>query len=127
MPLILVVDDDPDISRLVAFKLSHAGMDVVAEVDGAAGAAAAEELLPDLVLLDWVMPELTGIEVCRRIRANALTASILVVLLTANAAEGAIHDGLAAGADDFMTKPFSPRALLSRVETLLAQRQPEGA
>jgi two-component system phosphate regulon response regulator PhoB len=85
MTLILVVDDDPDISRLVEFKLSHAGMDVVTKTDGESGLAAAEQLLPELVLLDWIMPKLTGIEVCQRLRANSRTAGIPVVLLTAKA------------------------------------------
>jgi two-component system phosphate regulon response regulator PhoB len=122
MPLILVVDDDPDISRLLEFTLANAGMRVACRVDGAAGVSAAQELHPDLVLLDWMMPELTGIEACRMIRADPTTGSIPVVLLTANARETDVQNGLEAGADDYIVKPFSPRALLARVQSLLAEQ-----
>jgi DNA-binding response OmpR family regulator len=127
MTLILVVDDDPDISRLVEFKLSHAGMDVVTKTDGESGLAAAEQLLPELVLLDWIMPKLTGIEVCQRLRANSRTAGIPVVLLTAKAQQADVQRGSAAGADDYIIKPFSPRELLTRVEALLVRCNPAGA
>jgi DNA-binding response OmpR family regulator len=127
MTLILVVDDDPDISRLVEFKLSHAGMDVVTKTDGETGLAAAEQLLPELVLLDWIMPKLTGIEVCQRLRANSRTARIPVVLLTAKAQQADVQRGSAAGADDYIIKPFSPRELLTRVEALLVRCNRAGA
>ena len=120
MTTILVVDDDPDICGLVEFKLSHAGMNVVGEPDGERGLRAAEDLLPDVVLLDWMMPKLTGIEVCQQLRAGARTAGIPVMLLTAKAQEADMEQGLAAGANDYIVKPFSPRELVRRVEALLA-------
>jgi DNA-binding response OmpR family regulator len=121
MPTILIVDDDADIRELVAFKLARAGFSVHCEADGESGLAAADELRPDLVLLDWMMPRLTGLEVCRRLRESPVTASIPVILLTAKAQEADVERGFAAGADDYIRKPFSNRELLSRVEGLLGR------
>lgn len=121
MVKVLVVDDDRDICELVDFKLSQGGFDVHTETDGESGISAAGDLLPDLVLLDWMMPRLTGIEVCLRMRADPRTAGIPVVLLTAKAQEADVQRGFAAGADDYIVKPFSPRELVSRVEALLAR------
>ena len=119
MPTILVVDDDADIRGVVTFKLEQAGFEVHGEADGEAGLAAANQELPDLVLLDWMMPRLSGIEVCRALRDAPETATIPVILLTAKAQEADVERGFAAGADDYMVKPFSPRELLSRVQALL--------
>jgi two-component system phosphate regulon response regulator PhoB len=119
MSTVLVIDDDPDIRGLVEFKLSHAGMEVLSESNGEIGLAVAEELLPDLVLVDWMMPRLTGIEVCRRLRAGPRTAGILLILLTAKALDGDLKVGMAAGANDYILKPFSPRDLVTRVEAML--------
>jgi len=121
MASILIVDDDADIRELVAFKLSRAGFIVRCEADGESGLAAADEMRPDLVLLDWMMPRLTGLEVCRRLRESAATAEIPVILLTAKAQEADVERGFAAGADDYIRKPFSNRELLSRVEALLGR------
>ena len=121
MATILIVDDDADIRELVAFKLSRAGFSVRCEADGESGLAAADELRPDLVLLDWMMPRLTGLEVCRRLRESPATAAIPVILLTAKAQEADVERGFAAGADDYIRKPFSNRELLSRVEALLGR------
>jgi DNA-binding response OmpR family regulator len=122
---ILIVDDDTDIRELVAFKLSRAGFSVHCASDGEAGLAAAEQLRPDLVLLDWMMPRLTGLEVCRRLRASPATAAIPVILLTAKAQEADVQLGFTAGADDYVRKPFSNRELLSRVEAVLGGGQPD--
>jgi DNA-binding response OmpR family regulator len=119
MATILIVDDDADIRELVAFKLSRAGFTVHCEADGESGLAAAEGLRPDLVLLDWMMPRLTGLEVCRRLRESPATAAIPVILLTAKAQEADVELGFTAGADDYIRKPFSNRELLGRVESLL--------
>jgi DNA-binding response OmpR family regulator len=116
---VLVIDDDPDICGLVEFKLSRAGMEVFSESNGETGLAVAEELLPDLVLVDWMMPRLTGIEVCRRLRAGPRTAGILLILLTAKAQDADLEFAMAACANDYIVKPFSPRDLVSRIETLL--------
>jgi two-component system phosphate regulon response regulator PhoB len=123
MPTVLVVDDDRDILDTVAMKLEIGGMDVHTESDGEAGLAAAFELSPDLILLDWMMPKLTGIEVCRRLRDTPQTAHVPIVLLTAKAQEPDIERGFAAGADDYLVKPFSPRELQSRVTALLARAE----
>jgi two-component system phosphate regulon response regulator PhoB len=121
MAKILVVDDDADIRELVSMKLTNAGYDVIAEADGETGLAAVIDQRPDLVVLDWMMPGLTGIEVCRALRDDPRTVNTAVLLLTARAQEADIENGFAAGADDYIVKPFSARELATRVETLLAR------
>jgi two-component system phosphate regulon response regulator PhoB len=121
MPSILIVDDDQDIRELVAFKLEQLGFEVHSECDGETGLAAVMELRPDLVLLDWMMPKLTGVEVCRMLRDGAENVGVPVILLTARAQEADIERGFAAGADDYIVKPFSPRELASRVEAVLSR------
>ncbi|MCP3990195.1 MAG: response regulator [Actinomycetia bacterium] len=115
----LVIEDDADIRALVAFKLRQADFEVAEEGDGEAGLAAATSIEPDVILLDWMMPKLSGIEVLLRLRATESTASIPVIMLTARAQESEIERGFAAGADDYIVKPFSPRELQSRVEAVL--------
>ena len=126
MKTVLVIDDDPDIRDLVIWKLSQAGYATLAEGDGGAGLVAAfggagpDGLRPpDLILVDWMMPKLSGLEVCQALRNDPRTAHVPVILLTAKAQSGEVERGLAAGADDYMVKPFSPRELLERVEALL--------
>ncbi len=128
MKTVLVIDDDPDIRQLVTWKLSQAGFAVLAEGDGESGLAAARgrtgdppSVRPDLVLVDWMMPKLSGIDVCRALREDPDTVDIPVILLTAKAQETELERGRAAGADDCIVKPFSPREMLKRVETLLAR------
>lgn len=121
MPRILVVDDDADIRDMLSFKLAHAGYEVHTEEDGETGLAAAQELDPDLILLDWMMPRLTGPEVCTALRQEPQTARLPVILLTAKAQEADVQRGFASGADDYVSKPFSPRELVSRVQALLAR------
>lgn len=116
---ILIVDDDPDIRELVAFKLRQMGYGVRIENDGDAGLAAAVDDCPDLILLDVMMPKVSGIELCRRLRADARTATIPVILITAKAQEADVEKGFEAGANDYIVKPFSPRDLVARVETML--------
>lgn len=118
---VLVVDDDPDIRELVAFKLAQMGHDVHTEENGETGLAAARELVPDLIMLDVMMPKLTGIEVAQQIRADAVLAHIPVVLITAKAQEADVERGFAAGVNDYIVKPFSPRELASRVESILSR------
>lgn len=120
---VLVVDDDPDIRELVAFKLAQVGHEVTMEKDGEGGLAAALESPPDLVLLDVMMPKLTGIEVCQKLRDNPATASVPIILITAKAQEADVERGFAAGADDYIVKPFSPRELVSRVDAVRARPQ----
>lgn len=119
---VLVVDDDPDIRELVTFKLEQMGHTVTTENDGEGGLAAALADVPDLILLDVMMPKLTGIEVCQKLRDAPETAAIPVMLITAKAQEVDVERGFAAGADDYIVKPFSPRELASRVEAMLARQ-----
>ena len=121
MPRILVVDDDADIRDMLQFKLAKAGFEVHAEEDGETGLAAARQLQPDLILLDWMMPRLTGPEVVRELRQEETDTRVPVILLTAKAQETDVQRGFAAGADDYISKPFSPRELMSRVQALLAR------
>lgn len=121
MSKILVVDDDVDICDLIAFKLTSMGHDVLTEHDGEGALAAAEAEHPDLVVLDWMMPRLTGLEVCMALRDDPALADVPVILLTAKAQEADVQRGFAAGADDYIVKPFSPRELGSRVDALLGR------
>jgi DNA-binding response OmpR family regulator len=121
MASVLVVDDDVDMRDVITLKLELAGIQTAAEADGEAGLAAALETRPDVVLLDWMMPKLSGLEVCRRLREAPETASLPIILLTAKAQEADVERGFAAGADDYIVKPFSPRELVSRVNALLAR------
>ena len=121
MTAILIADDDADIRDLVAFKLEQAGFDVTAVDNGLSALAAANEAPPDLVVLDVMMPGLSGIDVCRALRGDPRTAGLPVILLTARAQEGDVEVGFGAGADDYVVKPFSPRELVSRVEAVLAR------
>nr|WP_174776889.1 response regulator transcription factor [Cryobacterium algoritolerans] len=113
---VLVIDDDPTVSEIVSRYLRTAGFIVDEAPDGPDGLRKAEELRPDLVVLDRMLPLLDGIEVCRRIRANW---SIPVIMLTALNQEEDRIDGLEAGADDYLAKPFSPRELVLRVQSVL--------
>jgi two-component system phosphate regulon response regulator PhoB len=119
MTTVLVVDDDRDIRELIALRLRQLDIDVHVAGDGEAGLAAVRSLLPDLVLLDWMMPVLSGIEVCVAVRANPDTAEIPVILLTAKAQEADVERGLAAGADAYIRKPFSLAELTDRVRGFL--------
>jgi DNA-binding response OmpR family regulator len=119
-PVALVVDDEPDIRSVITFLLDRAGFEVHEESNGVAGLAAAKKTHPDVVLLDWMMPRMDGIEVCRALRQNADEHPAMVILLTAKAQESDIALGFEAGAQDYIMKPFSPSDLVSRVQTLLA-------
>jgi two-component system phosphate regulon response regulator PhoB len=121
MSTILLVEDDPDIRHLVSCKLAAGGLDVVAVADGVAALHAARDHKPDLVLLDVRMPRMSGIDVCRELRAGPLPATVPIILLTARARPQDLDEGYAAGADDYVVKPFSPRELLERVEATLAR------
>ena len=132
MKTVLVVDDDADIRTLITWKLSLAGYETMGAGDGEAavlaatgGSPSAPGVRPDLVLLDWTMPKMNGIEVCEALRAEPSTAHIPIILLTAKAQEAELVRGLAAGADDYIVKPFSPNDLLTRVSSLLARAEAE--
>ena len=121
MARILVADDDVDIRELVEFKLSTLGHEIVAVNDGAAAVEACREHRPDLAVLDVMMPGMSGLDAIRVIRSDPSMADIPVILLTARAQETDIETGFDTGADDYITKPFSPRELASRVQALLAR------
>lgn len=118
-PVVLIADDDPDIQALVAFRLERAGCEVVRASDGEAALELALARTPDLAVVDWSMPKLDGLELTRRLRANAATADMPVLLLTARAQENDVATGLEAGVTAYMKKPFSGQELSERVETLL--------
>ena len=118
---VLVADDDPDILSLVAFRLERSGFEVLRASDGEEALRLAISEAPDLALLDVSMPKLDGYEVTQQMRANEKTSGIPIILLTARAQETDMAAGLAAGADDYIKKPFSPQELGARVETLLGR------
>jgi two-component system, OmpR family, response regulator MtrA len=119
VPVLLVADDDEDILTLVQLRLSRSGYEVVVARDGEEALRLAQEKHPDLAVLDWMMPKASGIEVLRAIRADAEIADIPVVLLTARASESDVQEGMDAGADDYVAKPFSPQELAARVHSIL--------
>ena len=121
-PRILVADDDEDILSLVAFRLERSGCRVLKATDGEEALRLALEEVPDLAVLDVMMPKLDGHEVTRQIRANETTSRIPVILLTARAQESDVAAGFEAGADDYVKKPFSPQELGARVQAILGRR-----
>ena len=121
-PLVLVADDDHDILTLVSFRLERAGYDVVAARDGEEALRLALERIPDLAVLDVMMPKLDGYEVTARLRQNGATRRMPVILLTARVQEADIARGFEAGADDYVKKPFSPQELKARVQAVLGRR-----
>jgi DNA-binding response OmpR family regulator len=116
---ILVVDDEPDAVELVEFNLKSSGYDVVTAADGEEALEKARTVLPDLIILDLMLPEVDGTEVCKILRRDPRTQAIPIIMLTAKAAEIDRVLGLELGADDYVTKPFSPRELVLRVKRLL--------
>ena len=123
---ILVVDDEPEAVELVEFNLKQAGYDVFTAFDGAAALTKARAKNPSLIVLDLMLPEMSGLEVCQALRREPATARIPIIMLTARAAEIDRVLGLELGADDYLTKPFSPRELVLRVKKIL-QRGPAAA
>jgi two-component system, OmpR family, response regulator MtrA len=119
MATILIADDDADIRDLVEFKLASLGHDVIAVAHGAAAIDACKESLPDLAVLDVMMPGVTGVEVVRILRADPATVGLPIILLSGRAEQSQIEAALACGATDYLTKPFSPRELASRVDAIL--------
>lgn len=123
-PRILLIEDDPSLTELIRYNLEQEGFEVATSGDGEEGLLMAEESPPDLILLDWMLPNLSGIEICRRLRRNAATANLPVIMLTARAEEADRIRGLDTGADDYVTKPFSPRELLARIFAVLRRIRP---
>ena len=123
MARIVVADDDVDIRELVEFKLSTMGHDIVAVADGAEALVACRAQRPDLAVLDVMMPGVSGLDAIRELRADDSLFDLPVILLTARAQESDVETGFDSGADDYITKPFSPRELAARVEALLERQR----
>jgi len=121
------VDDEPEAVELLEFSLKKAGFDVITATDGAQALKQARSALPHLIVLDLMLPEMDGLEVCKILRRDSATARIPIIMLTAKAAEVDRIVGLELGADDYVTKPFSPRELVLRVNKVLRRNQPDQA
>ena len=124
MARVLVVDDDPDIRAALVEALKIAGYEVGGAATGAGALAACQQQCPDLVLLDQMLPDIDGLEVCRRLRDNPATARVPIVFVTARTGEKERVRGLAAGADDYVVKPFSTAELLLRIRAVLRRSTP---
>ncbi len=120
---ILVVEDEADIQELIGYNLSKEGYQVRRAQTGEEGLSSARSEPPDLVLLDLMLPGLDGLEVCRRLKQDARTERVPVIMVTAKGEEPDVVAGLELGADDYVTKPFSPRVLIARVRSVLRRRQ----
>ena len=123
-PKILIVEDETAVITLLRYNLEHQGFEVDAVSDGEEALIAVDENPPDLVLLDWMLPQLSGIEVCRQLRRRPNTKQLPIILLTARGEEADTVRGLDSGADDYITKPFSPAELTARVHALLRRSRP---
>ena len=123
-PRLLLVEDDPALAELLEFRFRQQGYAVTVTADGDEALLLAAEQVPDLVVLDWMVEGTSGIEVCRRLRKGKATAHVPIVMLTARGAEEDKVRGLETGADDYVTKPFSPRELLARVGAILRRIRP---
>ena len=121
MVTVMIVDDEPHVIELVRVTLEDGRIRVVAAADGEAALARCLLCIPDLLLLDVNLPDLSGFEVCRRLRSDPRLAAMRIVMLTAAAQHDDVARGLAAGADQYLTKPFSPVRLLSLVESLIPE------
>ncbi|WP_294501793.1 response regulator transcription factor [uncultured Victivallis sp.] len=122
---ILVVEDEEAIQELIRYNLNKEGFDRVRLCDsGEEALTQAQEFAPDLILLDLMLPGMDGLSVCRRLRRDARTASIPVIMLTAKSEESDIVTGLEVGADDYLTKPFSPKVLVARIKSVLRRANP---
>jgi two-component system phosphate regulon response regulator PhoB len=123
-PYILIVEDEAPLVALLRYNLERAGYEVSEAVDGEEALVMIEERRPDLVLLDWMLPSVSGIEVCRRIRRSAPNRNLPVIMLTARGEEPDRVRGLECGADDYVTKPFSTSELLARINAVLRRIRP---
>jgi two-component system phosphate regulon response regulator PhoB len=122
---ILLVEDEPAIQELLAFHVTQCGYRPIQALDAASAMSHISKALPDLILLDWMLPGSSGIEIARNLRADQRTCNVPIIMLTARNDE---HDkvlGLESGADDYITKPFSPRELMARISAVLRRRSPQ--
>ena len=123
---ILVVDDEEDLLELVNYNLSKEGYRVNCVGTGEDALAEARKMLPDLIVLDLLLPTVDGLEVCRLLKSDSKTQHIPIIMLTAKSEEADVVAGLELGADDYLTKPFSPRVLLARIKALLRRKSADG-
>ena len=123
-PLILIVEDEPPLVEMLKYNFESAGFRTSVATDGQEALFQAEELTPDLILLDWMLPEYSGIEICRKLRDRDATKSVPIIMLTARSEEDDRILGLNSGADDYVVKPFSPKELVARVQATLRRSQP---
>ena len=121
---VLIADDEPNQIELISYNLKQAGFEVTHASDGQKALHMAENILPDIIVLDWMMPVMSGIEVCKTLRSMAETKDIPVIMLSARGEEGDKTLGLDIGADDYMTKPFSPKELVARIHAVLRRSRP---
>ncbi len=122
---ILVIEDEPAIQELISVNLSFAGHKVLRAFDTEQAQTLIRAELPDLILLDWMLPGASGVQFARRLRADERTRDVPVIMLTAKGSEQDKVEGLEAGADDYITKPFSPRELMARIKAVLRRRAPQ--
>ena len=122
---VLVVEDEPAIAELIAMNLRHAGHGVTVVADAESAVAAVDRVLPDLVLLDWMLPGRSGVALARQWRSDARTRELPIIMLTARTDESDRVSGLDAGADDYLVKPFSMQELMARMRAVLRRRAPE--
>jgi two-component system phosphate regulon response regulator PhoB len=123
-PTVLVVDDEPAIREMIRFALEQADMDVQSAANAHEALLSINETRPDIILMDWMMPGVSGIELTRRLRKDSFTEDIPIIMLTARVTEDDKVSGLEAGTDDYVVKPFSPRELLARIRAVLRRSSP---
>lgn len=122
---ILLVEDEPAIQELLAFNITQCGFHPIQALNATSAMEHIKRELPDLILLDWMLPEISGVELAKRLRADQRTHNIPIIMLTARSDEKDKILGLEAGADDYITKPFSPRELIARIRAVLRRRSPQ--
>ncbi len=122
---ILLVEDEPAIQELLAFNVAQCGYRAIQALDAEAALGHINRALPDLILLDWMLPGTSGVELARRLRSDSRTRDIPIIMLTARSDERDKVLGLESGADDYITKPFSPRELMARIRAVLRRRTPQ--
>lgn len=127
LPRILIVEDEPAIAELIAVNLRHNGFQPVWAMDAESAQREVDEVLPDVILLDWMLPGESGLSLSKRWRASARSKAVPILMITARGDEPDRVAGLDAGADDYIVKPFSPRELLARIRAVLRRRVPEQA
>ena len=125
MPMVLIVEDEPAIAELIAVNLRHNGFQPVWAEDGVTAQRELDAVLPDVILLDWMLPGASGLALARKWRADSRTQAVPILMLTARGDEPDKVAGLDAGADDYITKPFSTQELLARIRAVLRRRAPE--